>query len=1618
MEEIFTQYPTAHFPEIPTYSTLSGERFINPFTSDYFWQNTRGTVDFTKALTSITRDNPQDLTFVEISPHPVLASYISETTSSTSAVLYGARRPRGNEPAEEQRHLLQLLGQLTTLGHNCVDFTSVNGVACYGAKIDIPPYPFVRKSFPLYPDTPGLRKQMRRRHGPLNHPDLRLSRETHPVLAEHVVRGESIMPAAGYLEMAFEFGATTLLDVKFQRVLSLNAENPVQMEIALDGAHWSIKSTLKGQVRLHAEGFLSHSLPSQGLRSNIDLIAIKERCPDSMTDVYPSLSYFSSYGPSFRRINEVRYGKDEMLLTLRGMDDVLSRDHLYHIHPAILDSCFQATALRQLHGNFDPNAYYLPARVAAVFLHQRSIPAELFAYLRVKKWCPAFFVYDIILTDDHGERICTLQSFQVDKHLIIPYLDVERRFHVQYQQVSSIGPLSSQKDQTLHGTERDFLSPNAVPGVVILQYQRGREVKLQKELESLSITHRFQVWVVAVEGFDGDAAKGFSRALRHELSAWIIRLLILPPCVDVSLCLAVVESLPQALEHEPEIVLCPTGVGFDCLVPRIMPITRDIPSSKITVTPSASEHTLLPAGHLRVTIQFATEHHNFVAFIGMVVSNTRGSRIPIGAMVAGFANLPARSDMVVDEAALTIVFDGKRRLVAPKIEHIAGMAVALVAPDVGGGEFHFVCRLRIMVTHCDTAIGRTICELYAKSGVTVHKAIAVEKVVDALQGLQDSRHDEFDLIISGYTGREDIQILNTILHPRRGRMFLWNDEKQGIPYLLQKTPWVLGEALRCSLNLPEVQIGEFLSRVPQVLHPLATSSSYTQSGSRVCLCPTKTYLLIGGIGSLGSRVALWLYERGARRIVMTSRSGRHSLIKPQNLYARRILEYLENQADLTIRLEAVDATCKPSMSRLVESLGIMGGCMILTAVTSDRMFTSLTEDDFDVAFHAKASVFNVVSSIINVAQLDFLVAFSSVSGTVGIPGQTNYAAANSALDGLVALFPNAFSLVAPGITDTGFLLSGGTDPKAARLKRIIDWAASSEGMIRLLRIFPRLIGCKDLIRWLEDGISMVFDGQVISQYIPDLKWDSLEDSLGVPLMGRHLLSPRAAEDQPSDDAADETVQLTHIISKTLQVPIDDISHEVPLTSYGLDSLSASKLVVALAPMLEISQIQLLGDMTFGELVSRVRAKNTRASSATTPSRSTVESEEHKIREMCRLLNLYGANLPRSTQAVSLPERGENRVILLTGSTGTLGVNILVDLLARDDVAKVFALNRPSTDARTLAERQRDAFHSQGCDGALSEHSKLVLLEGRLTSPGFGLNPRLFQEMCDTVTNVVHNAWMVNFVRPLSSYEELIHGTRRLLDFALNAVNRPSLSFISTIGVYRHPDNENIAPEEVINDPAVSIETGYTESKWVAENLLHSAKEISSLKTNVIRVGQLCGSSSRRWSISEWFPCLVKASYMMGCLPSGQDTVAWLPLHTAARVAVDLVAAPAGVYHIGHPNPSSWESIIQPIASTFDLKVVPYSEWLRCLEANISDSSNPAIKLIDFFRLGVHLPPRLRNIRDSLGLIPKMELVKSTQFSATLSDTNLPPLNAEDVKSWLAGWREMGWLEVDGKGVEL
>ncbi|KZO93858.1 acetyl-CoA synthetase-like protein [Calocera viscosa TUFC12733] len=405
-----------------------------------------------------------------------------------------------------------------------------------------------------------------------------------------------------------------------------------------------------------------------------------------------------------------------------------------------------------------------------------------------------------------------------------------------------------------------------------------------------------------------------------------------------------------------------------------------------------------------------------------------------------------------------------------------------------------------------------------------------------------------------------------------------------------------------------------------------------------------------------------------------------------------------------------------------------------------------------------------------------------------------------------------------------------------------------------------------------------------------------------------------------------------------------------------------------------------------------------------------------IDDMYAMIGKYTGDLPvhQSTKS-AVP--GE--VVLLTGSTGTLGTYLLQRLLEDERVERVYAVNRGSTKDDLLG-RQRDAFSDRGMDVALLESTKLRLIESDVSSHNLGLSPELFQEVRQSVSTIIHNAWRLDFNLSLGAFESNVRASRKLVDLALKAAG-PSpaqLIFTSSIGTLMKWSKPSPVPEAPIPDPVIASGTGYSESKWITERIMLAAAEQQGLRTTIWRVGQLAGSvQNGAWNTTDWLPLIVKSGERLKILPSLPGRVSWIPTDMAAQSIIDVmhgsVNSPSGTstyLHLVHPHPVSWDSVLAPIARQLECRLVPFSEWLNALSQSAEDESevtrNPAIKLLDFYRgIGEHdMKTEQDKTKEAMGM-PELETKEAEARSETLR--NVRCLGEEDALKWMGYWRKRG-----------
>ncbi|NXP54355.1 FAS synthase, partial [Heliornis fulica] len=180
-------------------------------------------------------------------------------------------------------------------------------------------------------------------------------------------------------------------------------------------------------------------------------------------------------------------------------------------------------------------------------------------------------------------------------------------------------------------------------------------------------------------------------------------------------------------------------------------------------------------------------------------------------------------------------------------------------------------------------------------------------------------------------------------------------------------------------------------------YPLRRSEPVKISAiSRTTCPPTKSYIITGGLGGFGLELAQWLIERGAQKLILTSRSGIRT-----GYQAKRVKEW--KALGIQVLVSTNDIATLEGTQLLIEEalkLGPVGGIFNLAVVLRDGMIENQTPELFWEVNKPKYSGTLHLDWVTRkkCPDLDYFVVFSSVSCGRGNAGQSNYGFANSTME--------------------------------------------------------------------------------------------------------------------------------------------------------------------------------------------------------------------------------------------------------------------------------------------------------------------------------------------------------------------------------------------------------------------------------------------------------------------------------------------------------------------------------------------------------------------------------------------------------------------------------------------
>ena len=356
-------------------------------------------------------------------------------------------------------------------------------------------------------------------------------------------------------------------------------------------------------------------------------------------------------------------------------------------------------------------------------------------------------------------------------------------------------------------------------------------------------------------------------------------------------------------------------------------------------------------------------------------------------------------------------------------------------------------------------------------------------------------------------------------------------------------------------------------------------------------------------------------------------------------------------------------------------------------------------------------------------------------------------------------------------------------------------------------------------------------------------------------------------------------QLKDLIQNALpkwNVPIQDWTVSNDLFELGMDSLQAVELRRLLLPSIEFAE-SIPRDFVYRhpsvlKLAEAIEAVNRKQELA--------QPVDDRQKMVDNFVKQYSLQTQQQGQE-------KNFVILLTGSTGSLGCHLVAHLANLPIVKEIVCLIRPATGRdQDPHMRQDEALRDKLISLSPEVRQKITTIQATLSLPQLGLGSEAYNSLLPRVTHILHNAWPMDFNRRLSSFQSQFQAVQNLLKLALDASNSDGsaycmglryrvkfvfVSSIAVVGEYPGASEEySTIPEKNITDVKCTNRIGYAEAKLVCERIVQSARDNfpTNIEAGSVRIGQMSGSEeSGFWNTEEHIAALVKSSVVINALPA-------------------------------------------------------------------------------------------------------------------------------------------------------
>ena len=520
----------------------------------------------------------------------------------------------------------------------------------------------------------------------------------------------------------------------------------------------------------------------------------------------------------------------------------------------------------------------------------------------------------------------------------------------------------------------------------------------------------------------------------------------------------------------------------------------------------------------------------------------------------------------------------------------------------------------MLVLDAASPLGLAAAQLARSLGAVVYAAAAGPEQHAALHGLglrqvadssslgfvdqilADSRGAGIDVVFSPVSGEVaeralrllapggrflDLGGMDPEVRPATNRMLTRID----LGGLLAQDPQALerlvAEVAQDGLALPPVAVGT----PPEVVEFAEPSADFGDAATAlpVRIDPGATYLVTGGFGGLGLKLADWLAERGVRNLVLVSRRGAATPggeEAVQGLEARGV-RVLAAAADIAERAEV-----ERLLASVAGAMPPLKGIFHTAAVLDDAPIYTLRPEQLTNVLRPKALGAWQLHRRTEGMALDCFVMFSSIASLLGSPGQATYVAANAFLDAL------AHHRRARGLPAISVNLGAVSEVGMAARHEGVEHHLSRVGVgsftpAKVMRALERILVWNPI----QVGVA-AFDWSLWGGSYP--AWAASPRYRGMmpadeAAEGREAAGSGAlAELEPEVRRAAVAAILTELLAEVLRLPPAKIDPGASLLAMGVNSLMAMELQATIGKRIgvKLSVLELMKGNSMAELAAQ------------------------------------------------------------------------------------------------------------------------------------------------------------------------------------------------------------------------------------------------------------------------------------------------------------------------------------------------------------------------------------------------------------------------------------------------